>query len=64
MGPNPPIFDEIGKKVIENLKCDEQFSDELIQRIAQLFESGNIADQAKLLGVLQGGLSEDSEPRD
>ena len=62
IGPKPPIFEEIGEEVIQRLNRDELFSEDLVQQIAELFESGGIEDQAKVLEVLQGESSENSQP--
>lgn len=59
-----PIFEEIGRKVVESLKPEDHFTDYQIQQIASLFESGDIADQDKVMKVLEGGSSEDISPRD
>ncbi len=61
-GPKPPIFEEIGEAVIQRLNRDELFSEDLVQQIAELFESGSIEDHAKVLEVLQGESGENSQP--
>ena len=61
---NSPIFARIGIKVFKNLENDAQFPEELISQIQMLFESGQIVDQAKVLNVLQGDMSEDPQSRD
>ena len=63
-GPNSPVFERIGMKVVENLENDAQFSKEMISQIQLLFESGNIVDQEEVLNALQGDLREDPQARD
>lgn len=61
-GAELSIFEDIGKTVVQDLESDENFSDDLVCKLAQLFESGEITDTAKVITILKGDPSEDSAP--
>ena len=58
------ILEQIAKRVVASLEHDDQFSGDLVREITRLFESGDVANQAKVLKILEGDPSEDPQPRD
>ena len=60
MAPKSSIFEEIASKTVDELRSSELFSESMIFEIAQLFESGEIADASRVIGVFQGEANEAS----
>jgi hypothetical protein len=49
------LVDQIYDELISNLKGKENFDDELIKKIKELADSGDLKKQVKLQGILKKG---------
>lgn len=57
----PPIFEDIANELLDSLKHDDLFTPDLVQQIANLFASGDIAVPVEVLKTLDGELSENPQ---